>query len=423
MVFNLLRKAFVDMQKQDRAYKRLTEDKKLPNDNGNEIKEQDDLKLEQRWWLENIFVRFNLSFLQGAFLIYGGISLIRFTLIFGMIGQVSSQYLLAFASTFLGDLFIPISLIIINSLYKSLQEMKTQINTLMCDKKLVAPAYLISNNELKSPQLLNELDNNYRRKYLSNIAFRSLQNGLILSFDAKYQIGSGAIAAIIFLVIAVLRYVLGIFPANFWSLTLTHVGFVDFTVGIHAIIAIAFDWFLIGAIAWTLFVSFLITIQASEKTVRIRSFESIKNYFEPSTRVLLKTSFVLTFLVAWLSPLLLVWTLFPEGLAALSLMESILAITLPIIAFSIIMPILIIHKGMENTRKRALILKAQQLEDIISIKENDLDKYLKLQKHLIIDYKNIERKSEWNLDGSHVFQIFGTIIFPLVTFTLSILLK
>lgn len=175
--------------------------------------------------------------------------------------------------------------------------------------------------------------------------------------------------------------------------------------------------------AWTLFVTFLTTIQASGNAIKIRPFESIKGYFAPTTTLILKTSFTLTFLTAWFSPLLLIWSVLPadpilrQGVRVF--VQSFVGIMIPVIALSFLIPFLAIHKGMTESRNRVIMLKKYQLDDLKRRRKSYPDGYFKIQAHLIQDYKDVQSKPVWLLNLPQMLELMGTVLLPVVTFLIS----
>jgi hypothetical protein len=221
----------------------------------------------------------------------------------------------------------------------------------------------------------------------------------------------------------ILRYVIEIIPPSFFNILIPGIPIVDSIFFGYNIFSISLAWFFIGFFTWTLFVVFLTSIQAAGNAISFRPFESIKKYFEPAKSLVIRTSLVLTFNVAWLCPYLLVWTILPpdpsyrEGM--MMFVGSIVTIMTPIIILSLLLPILKVHKGLEDSKKRALKLKISQLEDLKKNKKT-IPNYFEIQKHLIEDYEKIERNSEWSINAGQFIEIAGTILLPIATFFLSL---
>ena len=98
---------------------------------------------------------------------------------------------------------------------------------------------------------------------------------------------------------------------------------------------------------------------------------------------------------------------------------TIVVIMTPIIILSLLLPILKVHKGLEESKKRALKIKMFQLEDLKKNRKNTPN-YFEIQKHLIEDYEKIERNSEWSINPAQSIEILGTILLPTATFFLSL---
>lgn len=152
----------------------------------------------------------------------------------------------------------------------------------------------------------------------------------------------------------------------------------------------------------------------------------MRELFHPITSLVLKTSFALTTIVAWANPYILVWGVLPRDplarQSAANFVEVALGILIPVIILSLVIPFLTIHKGMDESRHRALLIKQHKLEELRKNPLTDFDRNLKIQTHLIEDYRLILENSEWALSATQVLEVFGTILLPIITFLLSRLL-
>ncbi len=102
--------------------------------------------------------------------------------------------------------------------------------------------------------------------------------------------------------------------------------------------------------------------------------------------------------------------------------ESVLVVMIPVIVFSFLVPFLKIHKGMSESRERLLRLKRYHLEDLKKekIRKSDPEKYLRIEEHLIQDYKDIQRSPVWLLNVPQMLELSGTVLLPIVTFLVSV---
>jgi len=385
------------------------------------------LDLEPTWWLERFFLRHKLSFTEGAFLIYLIKVVPSILFLPWLANRVDSRYLDAYVSSFFGDLFIPASLILINSVHKSLVRVRKTVNENLKENRFVAPRTLINEKELKSSVALNELDRDYSNRYIKPVMLRTLQSGFNLSFDSSYQIGSGAITVVMYLFLMFLGFVVRVLPetmtsvTNLGSSTLTRV-----SLGL-TFYGLSLDWFIVGMLAWTLFIIFMCSIQISGNPIKIRPFEVIKERFSAVSTLILRTSLTVTFVVAWASPFFLLWTILPPDpvsrQGSLYFTEAVLVVMMPVIVLSLLIPNFAVNKGLGRTRDRLLHLKGYQLEDIKKMRESKPDEYAKIRRHLIQDYKDVQMNSVWLFDFRQVLQIVGSVLLPVVTFWLSVQLR
>jgi len=389
----------------------------LPESIETEVK----LQLDSRWWLDKTFGRLNCSYLEGVFLVYGFIE--SFRLIFlphVVIGHA------AFVSGFLGDLFVPFSLLMVHILYKSLINLKRNVNIKLRKKEFIAPSILITEEELESSVRLAKLDEEYRNRYVKPVMIKTLQYGFDLSFNNKYQLGSGLIAAGLFLLVMFMTLVLKILPENLFmvvDITGPQVRNV-FNAWVYAMWG--FEWFIIGMATWTLFMIFLLNTKTSGNPIRVRPFESIKECFVSMTSLTLKTSFTLTFITAWISPAVLVWSVTPVvdpkiRAASVIFVSSVVAVMIPVIILSFVVPVLKVDEGMSKTRERLLLLKKHQLEKLKKekIRKSDPNTYIRIEEHLIQDYKDVQNNPVGVLNVPQILELSVTILLPIITFFIS----
>lgn len=381
------------------------------------------LHFKQRWWLERLFDRIHLSFAQGSFLVYLLMTVLpRLFFLPIVIPSKEEAFKLGFGATFIGELIIIVILLSLHLVQKGLIEVGKSMNESFKRNKLVSPPSLIlPEGDLLTDEQLASLDKNYQDLYAKPVLGRVLQGGFDLAFDRSYQLGSGAIAAIFF-AISMILFAFNIVPPSIFRLWLP-IPEMALAWTIYAFFIIGFLWFLVGMLAWTLFVVFLVIIQVSSSTIGVHSYESIKEYFEPATSLTLKVSLTLMVLVGWFSPYMLLWSMLPPEesprLAAVNFLLLILVVMLPIIVISFSVPVLKIHKGLLRSRDRALLIKRDKLEALRRSPPADLERYLQIQTHLMQDYKDISQSPEWVLNLGQVVQIVAAIVLPVVTYLLS----
>lgn len=420
----MLREALAQRSRNIRIARDIKEGKTLEEILPHSIEADVELQFDSRWWLERLFDKGNLSFMRGVFLMYGIVEIPRLLFLLLMLGRTHESFLTAFIFTFLGDMFIPFALLLIHSIQKSLSRLKRYVNELSKGNKLVTPPAIISERQLASPSSLAKLDRNYKNRYIKPVMLKTMQHGFDLSYNKRYQLGSGLIAASLFFLLMFMRFVLKVLPENFFAIAEPGIAEVAVAYRVWFFSMIGFDWFIIGMVTWTLFVAFLTTIQASGNAIGVRPFESIREHMAPIITLVLKTSFTLTFLTAWLSPLLLIWSVLPvdpfirESTRIFT--GSIVAIMIPVIILSFLIPIVKIHKGMAESRERVLILKRHQLDDLKRNRESYPDRYFEIQAHLIQDYKDIQIKPVWLLNIPQILELMGTVLLPIVTFLISV---
>ena len=299
----------------------------------------------------------------------------------------------------------------LNALYNGLKQLSEELNE-KPRYRFRAPASLIKKEDLSVKENLQKLDESYQNLYVKPVIFKTLQLGYDLSFKKRYQLGAGAITVGIYTAVVLLTSTFHIlildFP-TFWMPAATPE--IATTWMIYAFFASATSWFLHGMLAWSLFLVFNIALQISAQPVEFRPYEPLKALFAPVTKLVLKTSSALALVVAWFSPYALFIGIIPPAPA--------LAILIPVIILSLLLPFFGIHKGMNRSRARALCLKQIKLEELKKKPLKSFDKNLKVQTHLMDDYESILENSEWALTASQILEAFGTILLPIITFFLS----
>ena len=382
------------------------------------------IKLEPTWWLERLLDKKKLSVPQGALLIYGLVEIVRLLLFPFVLNRAPEYFLVPYASAIVGDLFMPISLLLLNSIYKGLLRLVDDVNSSLKANRLVAPPIIVSEKVLRSKNGLIELDKSYRNRYIKPLMLDTLQKGIDLSFNRTYQLGCAFAAASTFALTMFLTLVLDVFPPGALSIIEPGVSGVAVAYRLVFVYIVGFGWAIIGMMTWTLLTVWLVVIQVAGNPIGARPFELIKENYDSVTTLMLRISFTVAFYGAWLSPLFLFWTVVPsdpvihQGIVTLLL--SILLILTPTIILSFVFPIIKIHKGLDESRRRGAMVKLHQLEDIKSIRETDTKKYFLIQKHLVDDYKNIVSNPEWVLSASQMVQIFASILLPVITFLASL---
>lgn len=206
----MLREALAQRSRNSKAAREIREGREITD--LPEIKADVKLQLDSRWWLEKFFDKHNLSFLQGTIMIYVLVEIPRLYFLLLMLGRAHESFVTPFISTFLGDMFIPFALLLIHNIYKSLVNLQRSTNETLRKDEFVAPPILISERELTSPDLLARRDRDYRNRYIKPAMFGTFQQGLDLSFNKNYMLGSGIVAAIIFFLLMFFRFVLKVLP-------------------------------------------------------------------------------------------------------------------------------------------------------------------------------------------------------------------
>ncbi len=379
------------------------------------------VKFPDKWWLKNFFEKRNISYTQGSILVYALMVLPAIISLPHVLFVATQVDLMTYFAVYIGALVIVIELNLLHFVWGGLKRLVANINENIA-KKSVAPLCIIRDEQLISNKKLKQLDKDYQDYYVKPIVLKTSQLGLDLAYNKRYQLGSGAIAAGLFSFIFLLRYVFDVIPHtafSFWAPTAEIVTFWF----VFAYIIVTFLWFLTGMLAWSFFIVFLVVIQTGYNTLKIRPYESLKEYFQPITSLVLKTSFSVALVFGWFSPYMLVFSILPaesvERQASQYFVIAALVIMIPVLIMSIAFPILAIHKGMNNSRDRALRLKQISLEKLAENPLNNFDKNLRIQNHLIDDYCHIVQQPEWALDSTQVMEVLGTIFLPILTFILS----
>jgi hypothetical protein len=423
-VLNSLREAFSRRKRNAQISREIEEGKPLGVILPESIENDIELHLDSRWWLEKFFDRHKLSFVQGALLVYLIISFPRALIALYIWGRIEGNLLNVYISTFFGGLYIPIALILIHNIYKVLVKLNKTINRDLKEKRFVAPPHLLSENELDSQASLDNFDKEYTNRYIKPVVIRTLQSGINLPFDGNYQLGSGIIASSLFLFIMYLRLGLNVLPQNVFIPTDFGSAGLNTLMLIETFFMVSIDWFIVGMVAWTLFTTFLCTIQAAGNPIKLRPFESIPDKYASISALVFRSTFAITFMVVWVSPFVLLWSILPPDPLVRQwvtiFVEAVLLVMIPVIILSFFIPIVKTHKGMAESRGRLLVIKSHQLEEIKKIRESDPSKYLRIQKHLIQDYKDVQENPVWLITFQQGFQIVGSIILPIVSFLISI---
>jgi len=380
--------------------------------------------ITHKWWLENLFKKAHLSFAEGA-IVFCAILVLPTLIFVPYIIQSSWETQIGCLLDCVGFLTVLVILIPLNLVNKGLGDMVKQINE-STHAKYVASKSLITKESLRSSESLKKLDKDYQNWYIKPVVFKTLKSGYDLSFNRRYQIGSGVIAAAIFATLILLKYGLGVFPNSFlefWKPPLvTEVATAWLAYQLFVDIL---NWFLIGMLVWSLFVTFLITLQNSAQTISIRPFEPVRQFFQPTTRLVLWVSFALSAIVAW-STYSLVWSVLPSNpivrQSTISFMEVALLVLIPIVILSLVVPFVSIHRGMQSSCQRALCIKQHKLEELEENPLPDFDRNLRIQTRLIEDYQLILANPQWSLTSFQIVEGIGTILLPMITFLVNLIL-
>lgn len=376
------------------------------------------------WWIETLFRRAKLSVGWGAFAVF--VVLLLPTLVFVpyLIGS-SSETLIGFALDCFGFLVVLVILIPLHFINKGLRDLIEKINEIM-PTKYVAPKSLIAKDNRCSNESLKKLDKDYQDFYIKPVLLRSLRSGYDLSFSKTYQIGCGTIAAAAYASLILLKQVFGSLPnrlLEFWTPPFAAPAASFYSV--YQLLVDIFTWFLIGMLVWSLFVTFLITLQNSAQTISIRPYEPVRQFFQPTTQLVLWMSFALSAIIAW-STYSLVWSVLPSNPAVrqstINFMEIALTVLIPILILSLLVPFVSIHRGMQSSCERALCIKGHELEELKENPLSNFDRNLNIQTHLIGDYQLILAKPQWSLTSPQITEGIGTILLPIVIFLVGLLL-
>jgi hypothetical protein len=420
----MLRDTIASRKQGVKAYRTLEETRDIGKINENAVEGQFQVELDSRWWLEKLLDKRGLSVPQGVLLIYGCLEAVRLLLFPFVLNKAPAYFLIPYTSALIGDLFVPVSLLLLHSIYKGMNRLVEDVNLYLRANKFIAPPMFISEKVLNAKNGLEKLDEGYRNRFVKPLMLDTLQKAVGLSFNRAYQVGCALIAFGIFALAMFLTLVLNIIPPSLLSIVEPGISEIALAYRLVFVYIVGFEWAIIGMVAWTLLTSWLVVIQIAGNPIGGRPFEPIKENYDSVTTLMMKISFTVAFFAAWLSPLFLYWTVVPTDPAIhqsiVALLLSVLFAMTPTIIVSIVFPIVKIHKGMDESRKRASMVKLHQLEDIKSMREADLKRYFLVQRHLIEDYKNIVSNPEWVLNASQIAQIVGSIFLPIITFIVTI---
>jgi hypothetical protein len=426
-VLNLLRRAFSDRKRNVEAVALIYEGKPIEETLPKSIEKHNEVKLDPQWCLERFFHRHGLSFAQGVSIVYLIKIIPTLVAIIVLGSHFDISVLTQKCSTLVGDLFIPISLVMIHSIYKSWVSLIKTVNKNIKENRYVAPPVLLTENQLKSSKSLDVLDKSYSNRYIKPVMSTTLQSGLNLAFSGYYQLASGAISTGALLLLIFLGPVARILPFDFMFRPTGYGSFFLNAIEVGTCLwGWSIDWFIIGLLTWTLFLSFLCILQISGNPLRARPFEQIKKRFAPIFSLTLKVTLTVAIVVAWVSPFLFSYSLGGDTVGRqypIYFLESVLSVTTPIIVLSFLFPAMRIHKALSETCDRLLLLKDHQLEDIKKLRESQPDEYMKIERHLILDYKDIQKNQVWFFDLEQALQLIGSVLLPLITFWLSIQLR
>lgn len=428
-MLSLLRRALNDRKRNVEVTAQIYDRKSLDQIPPESAKGYDEVRIDQQWWMRKFFRAHKLSLVQGVLVIYLVKIVPTIVEILLLRDFIDVNTLNAIYSTFLGDLFIPVSLLFVDAIYKSWVGLTETINQSVRQNLFAAPPFLIKERHLKSSKSLESLDRDYSNRYIKPIMTKTLQSGLNLTFDKYYQLGSGMIATVLLFALIFLVSATGILPNSMLDFRPTNYGlmFLYITDSVVVLFGWGLDWFVIGFVTWTLFTSFLCTIQVSGNPLKAHPFEQVKKRFSPFFSLVMRTTFTVAFIVAWVSPVSLAWSILPPDPISrqhsIYYLESVLIVTIPIIAVSFILPLSKTHKALSETCDRLLLLNSHQLEEIKKLRESEPDKYVKIERRLILDYKDIQKNPTWFFDLRQALQLIISILLPIVTFWLSTLLR
>jgi hypothetical protein len=131
-------------------------------------------------------------------------------------GTSRSYFVNAFASTMLGDLVFPMALLLAYNVHKSLSSEAKWINENLKNNRFVTwPIFIRKNySSSETPRQPDELDKEYSNRYIKPVMLKTAQLGYDLSFDKKYQVGSGIIGSSLALSLVYLRFVSSVLPPS-----------------------------------------------------------------------------------------------------------------------------------------------------------------------------------------------------------------
>jgi hypothetical protein len=134
-------------------------------------------KMEPEWWLERFFHKHSISFAIGALIIY----LLKIIPTLIQLPMYSSHpgTFRAILTTLLGDLFIPISLILVHSLYKSVFNLAETAEKWALANEFVAPPVVICAQGLKTAEEVEKLDKRYSNQYIRPLMLKTFNQAPI----------------------------------------------------------------------------------------------------------------------------------------------------------------------------------------------------------------------------------------------------
>jgi len=371
------------------------------------------------WWFEKLFQKIGRSSISGFLIIYFIANIPRLAVLPFVLNYEGLEFQTAYFISYLGDFTLVLSLLILKIVYDNMKRLSTYLNDVLIER-FVAPVSLIKKKNILQTNKLDEIDTSYKETYINPLVGKTMQYGFDISFNKKYQIGCGLIASGLFIFILLSIYVFSWLPTSVFTIWIPIPAIAEFWTA-YMFCYTALFWFVDGMIACSLFTVFLIIIQVCVRTIRIRPYEGIKEYFQPITGLILKISFLMAINVAWFSPYMLVWTSSSSEArqSATSFLIGFLFVMIPIIILSLIIPLFKMHKGQNGSRERAIYIKNQQLDQLKMNPIKDLSENLSVENHLIMDYKYIQQKSEWVLNIPQLLEIIGALFLPILVFLLG----
>lgn len=371
------------------------------------------LNLSKKWWLEEWFNKFSMSFFKGT-IIFAFIvpELMRIILIILLLFYYKSQtYATTFFAGLCGDfLLIVFPLVLINAVHKSLMKVKDAINEYSLESMFRPPISKICVKKLS----VAKLDEEYVCRFFRPVVLKTAQYGFDLVFNKNYCLGTGFIVGCLTAVIIIL------FPYRYWGPPEFYP--LEF---LHRIIYIPYIWFIMGMTAWILFLSFLIVIHAGRYILDFIPQKPLKNYYNPLIRLALLNCFALATLVTIGSPYLFLWSIIPpdpiaraEAIRSMCLMLIIWIPTL-IILFS--KQLWAIHWGMRTSKERKLLLIESKLKNIKEKITENPDKYIAEYYIVEKDYEAVLKNSDCPVDYQTCLQVIGTLIIPVIGYLILFL--